>query len=98
MYHLNADDYDLLMEALNALEKKAASDDLIGLSLGMLFSRSETEARQRVEAMTQQREDREAEQRVITERVILLKAKLIQMKQEAVQQAFAEAIRKDDQD
>ncbi len=74
---LNNDDIKLLMEALDALEQKASRDGFASAMIGMMLSDDKEKAR--LEAH-QEMEKAKLETEAIEEEIILLKAKLIQMK------------------
>lgn len=74
---LNNDDIRVLMQALDALESKADRDGLLGSMLGIMFSKDKDEA---IRNADEQMRLAEKEGNAIKETVILLKAKLIRMK------------------
>ena len=71
------DEFELLFEALGALESKASSDMLTSMMLGMAFAEDKEEFMERAEK-DKERIMREAVP--MGERIILMKAKLIQLR------------------
>ena len=88
---LELEDIETLMEALDALEQKAMSDGIVGGLLGMMLSDSKEQARGVLE-----KEISEAQQEgeATKERVILTKAKLVQMKRKMIANEAADFLRK----
>lgn len=74
---LNNDDIQILMEALDALESKASRDAFSMSMIGLMLMDDKEEARREAE---RELEKAKAETEGMKERIILLKAKLIQMK------------------
>lgn len=74
---LNNDDIQMLMEALDALEKQAGKDGFMGAMLGLMLSKDKEEANRHAEQEMKEAEEKTA---AIKDRIILLKAKLIMMK------------------
>ena len=71
------DEFELLLEALDALESKSSSDMLTSMMLGIAFAEDKEEFMERAE------KDRERVMREAVptrERIILMKAKLIQVR------------------
>jgi hypothetical protein len=77
MDKLNNEDIQMLMDALDALEEKSTRDGLLSSMLGLMLSKDKEEAAQYADE-----EMRKAEKvgAAIKDTIILLKAKLITMK------------------
>lgn len=82
------DEIRLLDEGLDAIEKAASSHDLMGELIGSLMSKDEHASERAARAMEEKRRARESQQ----EKVILLKAKLIQLKRIAEERAAREIV------
>lgn len=78
---LNNDDIQVLMQALDALEEKSTRDGLLSSMLGLMLSKDKEEAVQYADE-EMRKADRERES--IKDTIILLKAKLITMKDREV--------------
>lgn len=86
----NASEIELLFEALDALEGKGGSEMLVS----MLMTAGLTKGDQRDEEMNklkEEHEQKEADRRLLKERIILIKAKLIQMRDKSEAQKIAES-------
>ncbi len=89
MNELTNQDLDLLIDSLDAVEKEAKSGAMIGKMMGaMLGGRSMLD---RIEAEEQADERRTGEKRLLRERCIVLKAKLVQIKQSMAADRLNEA-------
>jgi len=77
---LNRDDIELLMDALDALKAKASSDSMMGMMIGVMLSDSKEQAQSRIEEMERKEAGKREKQRCMEERIILVKAELIRMR------------------
>lgn len=75
----------LLLEALDALETKAGGDMLIGGLLGAAFARNEQQAKENIEKMKQEMDEKKDKDRALKEQLILLRAKVIQSRNVCLQ-------------
>lgn len=75
--NLTYEDYNFLLEALEAKRKEAGQDGMMSGMLGMMFSKGEEEAQSQFETKMDEAKEKG---KLIEERVILLKAKLITMR------------------
>ena len=73
------EELDMLMSALDALEKQDVSDNLLGMMLGGLVSRNPEDAKDYMEKQNKKFKEGETARRQIKERIVVLKAKLIGM-------------------
>ena len=82
MSELSYEDIELLMESLDALEKKGGSGRMVGSLLGLMLSRDEE---QRDEMLDKLHPDSETErdEKLLAERIIIIKAKLLSMRDKA---------------
>jgi len=71
------DEFELLNDALNALRASKARDQLMSGMIGAMLARSKEEAQANFESMTK---DEDMKDENLEERIILLRAKLIMLR------------------
>ena len=74
------EELDMLMRALDALESSESTNSLLSTMLGGLISKNAEDARKYMEGQTKKFEDGEAARRQLKDRIIVLKAKLISLR------------------
>lgn len=77
---LNRDDIELLMEALDALKSQDGTTSLMSMMLGTMLADSKEQAAQRIEEVKREMDVSREKQRCLEERIILVKAELIRMR------------------
>ncbi len=82
------DEVQLISDALDALETKQSSSELMTLMMGGLLIRDDDTRQEFIDESKSRMENPGQDQEVLKERIILLKAKLIQMKDKAVAEDF----------
>ena len=82
------DEIQLICKALDALESKKSSDELFTTLMGGILISDENKRDKLFEESRERMENPGQEQDILKERIILLKAKLIQMKDKAVAEDF----------
>lgn len=87
---LNNDDIEILMKALDALEEKSSRDGMLVSMLAMAFSKNKEESSQ---FMDEQMKQAERDTDAIKDVIVLLKAKLIQMKDRSTVAAAAKFLK-----
>lgn len=87
---LNNDDIEILTKALEALEEKSTRDGMLVAMLGMAFSKNKEESSQFADEQMKQAERDTA---AIKDVIILLKAKLIQMRDHSTVAAAAKFLK-----
>lgn len=88
---IELEDIEILMEALNALEEKAMSDGLMGGLIGLMLVGDKSQAEKMLDKEMSEARQKDLE---VKERVILTKAKLVQMKRKLIAGEAAEFLRK----
>lgn len=79
---LNDEDTQLLLRALDALSKEQATGEAMLGIMGALFVRGDPRGLRAMEEIQKEEADKKrVEREVLSERIILLKAKLVQMRQ-----------------
>lgn len=78
-----SEEVKMLFDGLDALESKSAIDDLMVSVFGAALSRSNEERKEFLDKQKQEKDKQEYANQILKERIILLKAKLIQMKDKA---------------
>lgn len=81
---LELSDLELLMKALDALNSRSALTGVMGTMLGVMMSRDEEQVNRTLRNAEQHELKRQREQELLAERIILVKAKLIRLKDRAV--------------
>lgn len=90
----NSNEIDILMEALDAWESKDSMSDLLVTMLGAGMAKDEASRDSYLEERQIEMEKRKLEQRTRKEQAILIKAKLIQMRDRAdIEELDMEVIR-----
>lgn len=85
---LDEEDIRLLMETLDALERQDESKLFSSTLMGLMLARSEKQAEEVIASAEQQGAEARQKRELFSERIILLKAKLIQMKDKALARAL----------
>lgn len=75
----SSEEIDILFKALDALESKQTMDSLFGMMLGASIISDDDKREEFMDQQKQEMADKEAESQQQRNRIILLKAKLIQM-------------------
>ncbi len=79
------DEVSMLFDGLDALEKKASSDQLTSTLLGMMLPKPDgTDDKEYIDEQMDRFDEIAQEQKPLKERIIMLKAKLIQMRDSAL--------------
>lgn len=81
----DSSEIDLLIEGLDSLGAKESLGDLIGLTLGAMVAEGENREKY-IEKQRIEREEREEQNKARDERVIIIKAKLIKLRDKALVQ------------
>jgi len=79
---LEYEDYELLMDGLDALGAKAGSSRLMNGLIGTMLAKDEEE-RQEMKAQFEASQEQQREERLLKECIIIIKAKLLQMRDRA---------------
>lgn len=77
---LSNSEIDMLQQGLDALESSASHEGLMGMMLGTMLAPDKESRDRLMEERRIEMEQKKTEQQRLRERIILLKAKLIQMK------------------
>jgi hypothetical protein len=77
---LTREDNELLHQALDALQAKGGTHELLGVMITVLLSPSKNDAQERLAEYECRVKTKSHEQQTLEERIILVKAKLIQMR------------------
>jgi hypothetical protein len=76
---LSYEEIELLMEGLDAIQSNALSSRLLGSLIGAAFSKDEEQREEMLDKMSPN-EEQERDQKLLDERIVLLKAELLQMR------------------
>jgi len=79
---LEYEDYELLMDGLDALEAKAGSNRLMTGLIGTMLAKDE-EQREEMKTKFEASQEQQREERLLKERVIMIKAKLLHLRDRA---------------
>jgi hypothetical protein len=77
---LTHDDIDILMDSLDALDSKESSDFTAKVMIGTMLARNPEEAKSRLAEAELEREQKSHIHRAAKEKLILVRAKLIQLR------------------
>lgn len=87
---LTKQDLDVMVEAVEAWEREPSSTSLLGDVMGAMFCRNEEEREAALREREKAKRERDESMRVRKERSVLLRAKLIQMRDSMIaESAFA---------
>lgn len=78
--NLASQDYAMLFDALDSLQAKDTNDFLVGSMLGMMMAKDNEQAKQRFDEESKKRKAKVGERKIFAERITMLKAKLIHMR------------------
>jgi len=85
------EEIDLLSSGLDELAAKSIKDDMVGMLLGTMLSENKEQAKQRLEEAQQKRKEQEGDRIRFKERIILVKAKLINLKDKVAVEVLTES-------
>ena len=85
------EEIDLLSSGLDELAAKSTKDDMVGMLLGTMLSENKEQAKQRLEEAQQKRKEQEGDRIRFKERIILVKAKLINLKDKVAVEVLTES-------
>ena len=80
---LELEDLEMLLDALDALGSKGAKDDLMHMMLGGMLTKGKEESEKFFAEEQAKMEFKERERKLFSERIVLVKAKLIVLKDKA---------------
>ncbi len=86
------DEIDLINDALDALTSKAGMDHFTFSMLGVMLSPDKESREETIEKENTEYEAKEQERKMLEERITLLRAKLIQVRDKAIAEEFASSI------
>ena len=85
------EEIDLLSSGLDELAAKSTKDDMVGMLLGTMLSENKEQAKQRLEEAQQKSKEQEGDRIRFKERIILVKAKLINLKDKVAVEVLTES-------
>ena len=91
---LDQGDLEMLLDALDALESKDERDRLTASLFGIMTANSKEEAKSRADELKREHMQGKQKHKQLSERIILLKAKLIRQKDALLAQGFADDVLK----